>query len=174
VISSNTEEIYDLHQADSPVLLSIPHSGTQVPTSISQRFTKQALELPDTDWHVDHLYDFAAELNLNVIKANYSRYVIDLNRSSSDQQLYPGKTGTGLVPEVLFDGSQLYQDSSKPDTAEITHRIQQYWKPYHHELKQQLTRLKEIPFHRSFRTQFIRRSTAYTESGYGQRQKLRP
>jgi len=43
----------------SPLLISVPHAGTHIPDDLRPRMTDLADELPDTDWHVDRLYDFA-------------------------------------------------------------------------------------------------------------------
>ena len=40
------------------LLVSMPHTGTHVPKAIAGRMTKDALLLPDTDWHLEKLYDF--------------------------------------------------------------------------------------------------------------------
>ena len=39
-----------------------------------------AQDLPDTDWFVPELYNFARELGASVIRATHTRYVVDLNR----------------------------------------------------------------------------------------------
>ena len=66
-------DVYDFRPGDSPLLLSVPHDGRRVPPAISKRMTPEALLLPDTDWHVARLYDFAAELGASVLVANFSR-----------------------------------------------------------------------------------------------------
>jgi N-formylglutamate deformylase len=118
-----------------PVILSIPHMGTVVPDEIFKRFTTKACQLPDTDWHLDQLYSFAHDLGVHVLMANYSRYVIDLNRAPDGESLYPGKFTTGLCPLTLFDGTSIYQAGMEPDEEEIKQRIQKYWQPYHDRLQ---------------------------------------
>lgn len=133
-------KIYNLTKGDSPLIISIPHSGIFVPESIKRHFTAIALSVPDTDWHVDKLYeDFASANNTTMLKANYSRYVVDLNRSLEDEDLYPGQTKTGLCPLQSFNRQNLYNDI--PDMAG---RVQKYWLPYHNELKRQIERVKDI------------------------------
>ena len=80
------------------MLVSIPHAGTQLPGNIAADMTAAALALPDTDWHMDVLYDFLDMLDATVIVATHSRYVIDLNRPPDGVSLYPGQTETGLCP----------------------------------------------------------------------------
>ena len=112
-----------------------------VPEDIGNRFTDSALHTPDTDWHVDRLYQFAAELGAHLQIANYSRYVIDLNRPPDDQSLYPTKSTPGLCPLQTFDGSPIYKTGKEPDKEEIKQRVSNYWQPYHQHLSHQLEEL---------------------------------
>lgn len=118
-----------------PLLVSVPHCGTHVPDSILARLTPEAKQLPDTDWHVDRLYDFVREMGAHLLVATHSRYVVDLNRAPDDRSLYPGKFTTGLVPTTRFDGSPLYVGAA-PDAAEVAARVAQYWQPYHARIQQ--------------------------------------
>src|ERR1700721_2370620 len=88
-----------------PIIVSIPHAGTYVPQSISEKFTDAASQLPDTDWHVDKLYDFVRETGAHLLVATHSRYVIDLNRARNDASLYPGSFTTGLCRVIFFGGT---------------------------------------------------------------------
>lgn len=127
---------------DSPLLISIPHAGMNIPASLHTRMTEQALTLPDTDHWVDRLYSFAAETGASVITANYSRYVIDLNRPADDSALYAG-AGTGLLPTTTFDGEPVYLDGAEPSQNEQSLRIQTYWRPYHDALQAGLQRIRK-------------------------------
>jgi N-formylglutamate deformylase len=123
-------EPYRYFPGTIPLLISVPHCGTFVPESILARLTPEAKQLPDTDWHVDRLYDFVRGMGAHLLVATHSRYVVDLNRAPDDTSLYPGKFTTGLVPTMRFDGSPLYVGAA-PDAAEVAARVEQYWKPYH-------------------------------------------
>ncbi len=122
---------YSYIKGSSPLIISIPHSGTYVPDEILQRMTAEARVLPDTDWHVDKLYDFAESMDVSIIKGNYSRYVIDLNRPPDDASLYPGMDTTGLCPETLFSGNPIYRAGQTPGSKDVARRIEKIWAPYH-------------------------------------------
>jgi N-formylglutamate deformylase len=126
-----------------PVVVSIPHVGTHVPPAILERFTPAAKQLPDTDWHVDRLYAFAKELGIHMVVATHSRYVVDLNRATDGQSLYPGKFTTGLCPATLFNGEPLYLEGRGPDKEDVDKRINDYWRPYHNQLNQLLRDLQQ-------------------------------
>ncbi|HWU52225.1 MAG TPA: N-formylglutamate deformylase [Tahibacter sp.] len=134
--------IFTLHTGTAPLLVSLPHDGSEIPPDIAARLVPAARRAPDTDWHVSRLYAFARELGASVLVPRYSRYVIDLNRPSDDVSLYPGQNTTGLCPTVQFNGEPVYLPGQEPDAAEIAQRLEIYWKPYHDALQQELARLR--------------------------------
>ena len=136
-------DIFTLHKGTAPLLVSVPHDGTAVPDDIAARLTDEARHVPDTDWHIARLYDFARALGASVIVPKYSRYVIDLNRSEDDVSLYPGQNTTGLCPVVRFSGDPVYRQGQEPTPEEINARVDTYWRPYHHALRTELDRLKD-------------------------------
>jgi N-formylglutamate deformylase len=131
-----------VEEHDSPLILSLPHSGTALPDGLRRRLTELGRMLPDTDWHIDRLYAFAELLPATTVTAVYSRYVIDLNRDPSGTSLYPGKATTGLVPTTTFAGDPLYLEGEEPDAAENVERRRAYFDPYHRALAEQIARVK--------------------------------
>jgi len=129
---------YRYHAGQTPLLISVPHAGTFVPARILDGMTKQARMLPDTDWYVDHLYDFARDLGASLVVATHSRYVIDVNRPPDDRPLYPGADNTGLCPTTLFDRTPIYVAGQEPDETEIARRLNAVWQPYHDRLAESL------------------------------------
>jgi len=134
--------VFSFQRGRTPLLVSIPHSGTRVPAEIRKHFTEEALLLPDTDWFVELLYQWVVDQGAGLLVANYSRYVIDLNRPPDNAALYSAP-GTGLLPEQLFDGSPLYKQGSKPDETDLAQRLLQFWRPYHEKLALELWHIKE-------------------------------
>ena len=133
-------DTYTLHRGTAPLLISLPHDGTLVPDDIATRLTPSARRVPDTDWHVSRLYEFARELGASIIVPRYSRYVVDLNRPPDDVSLYPGQNTTGLCPHVQFSGEPVYQEGQGPDEEEVAARVERYWRPYHRALAGELQR----------------------------------
>ena len=134
-------DIFKLHKGTAPLLVSVPHDGTAVPDDIAARLTDAAREVPDTDWHIARLYDFAREMGASMIVPVYSRYVVDLNRSEDDVSLYPGQNTTGLCPVRRFDGGPVYLPGQEPTPDEIAARVETWWRPYHDALAGELQRL---------------------------------
>lgn len=135
--------LYDIHAGDAPLIFSVPHAGTELPADIAAQLTPHARELPDTDWHVEKLYDFAPDLGATLIRANVSRYVIDLNRPPQDESLYPGQATTGLCPPIEFDGTPIYQNGREVPAGEVARRREIYWQPYHDRLAAEIARVKQ-------------------------------
>ena len=135
-------DIYTLQRGRTPLLISLPHVGTQIPADQRARYTTRALDVEDTDWFLDRLYAFAAELGATMLVPRYSRYLVDLNRSSDNLPMYPGQNNTELCPTRAFTGAAIYREGQAPDEAEIRRRVAAYWQPYHDALGAQLAQLK--------------------------------
>jgi N-formylglutamate amidohydrolase len=125
-----------------PLLIDVPHAGTYLPKELAARLSATALALPDTDWHVEKLYGFAAELGCGLFWATHSRYVVDLNRDPSGAALYPGADNTELCPLRTFDSQPIYQPGQEPSADECAARMQTYFQPYHQALAAELDALR--------------------------------
>jgi N-formylglutamate deformylase len=123
-------DVYTFHEGNVPLLISVPHDGRRVPEGVQARMTEAGRAIPDTDWHVARLYDFARDLGAYLLVADYSRYVVDLNRPANDESLYPGQVATGLCPLKTFSGDDIYA-SGAPTSDDIADRVASYWQPYH-------------------------------------------
>jgi N-formylglutamate deformylase len=115
--SSSVEPVFELHPGDVPVLISLPHVGTVVPPEIAADWTDKAKTLPDTDWHLGELYAFACQLDVGILQARLSRYVVDVNRPPDDLPLYHGKHYTELCPTRMFTGEPIYRAGKTPDAG---------------------------------------------------------
>jgi N-formylglutamate deformylase len=134
---------YSLHRGTTPLLLSLPHVGTELPDDLVARLVPRALAVEDTDWHLAEVYAFARELGASVLVPRYSRYLIDLNRPPENAPMYPGANNTELVPTHFFTGDPLYRDGTVPDAQDVERRLTTYWRPYHDALADELDRLRK-------------------------------
>ncbi len=137
-------DVFTLHRGSAPLLVSLPHDGSIIPTDLAARLLPPARRAPDTDWHVSRLYAFARELGASMLVPSYSRYVVDLNRPRDDTSLYPGQNTTGLCPIVQFSGEAVYQAGEEPQPEEIAERVATYWQPYHDALAGEIARLRSL------------------------------
>lgn len=139
---TQASELFTLVPARLPLLVNLPHAGLQLSPGLADRLTPAARRLADTDWHVEKLYAFAADLGAGLMVATHSRYVVDLNRDPDGKPLYPGADNTELCPTGGFDGTPLYRAGVAPDAAEIHQRADAYWRPYHARLAAELEAIR--------------------------------
>ena len=129
----------DVIRGNSPIVLGQPHSGTFLPDEVREALNEPARQLLDTDWGIPELYGGLVE-SATIVRANFSRYVIDANRPPDGASLYPGQNTTGLVPFQDFDGRDIWK--IVPDEGEIARRLEIYHRPYHDALKAELDRVR--------------------------------
>jgi formiminoglutamase len=131
-----------VRRGDAPLIVSIPHAGTDIPANIEAVLVSPWIGRKDADWHVDRLYDFASELGATVVATATSRTVIDVNRDPSGVSLYPGQATTELCPTMTFDGEPLWNKT--PDEVEVERRLGLYFRPYHAALEGEIARLRAM------------------------------
>ncbi|MCY1415815.1 N-formylglutamate deformylase [compost metagenome] len=136
------DKVLNFHQGRLPLLISMPHAGLRLTPGVKAGLIDEAQSLPDTDWHIPLLYAFAADMGASIVAAEYSRFVVDLNRPADDKPLYAGAT-TGLYPATLFDGVPLFKEGQEPSAEERATYLEQIWTPYHRTIEDELTRLRD-------------------------------
>lgn len=129
-------------RGEAPLVVSFPHTGTEIPADIEARLVSPWLARKDADWWIERLYDFAPGLGATTVRTAMSRTVIDVNRDPSGASLYPGQATTELCPTTTFDGEPLYRDGRAPDADEIAERRTRWFDPYHAALQAELDRLR--------------------------------
>jgi N-formylglutamate deformylase len=133
----------EITRGAAPLVVSMPHAGTEIPADLESRLQSLWLARKDTDWWIERLYDFAPGLGATVIRTRMSRTVIDPNRDPSGASLYPGQATTELCPTTTFDGELLYRGGQAPDAEEIAARRAAWFDPYHGALRGELARLRQ-------------------------------
>jgi formiminoglutamase len=131
-----------IHRGDVPLIVSFPHTGTELPDALATQFVSPWLARRDADWWVHELYAFAQQMGATTVRTTVSRSVIDVNRDPSGTSLYPGQNTTGLCPLTTFDNQPLYRDGHGPDEAEIARRRDTWFVPYHDALAAEIARLR--------------------------------
>jgi formiminoglutamase len=133
-----------IHRGDAPLVVSIPHAGTEIPADVESRLVSPWLARKDADWWLERLYDFTGDLGASGVRTGVSRTVIAVTRDPSGVSLYPGQATTGLCPTETFDGEPLYLAGQEPDAAEIAARRERFFDPYHAALRGELDRLVAV------------------------------
>lgn len=142
--TGSVAEVRKATGARRPIVVSVPHAGTEIPNELRGAFRDEISSfIDDTDWFVDRLYGFAPELGITLVRARYSRYLIDLNRDPDGAPLYSdGRTITQLVPSITFLGEPIYR-AAPPSEAEITRRKELYFRPYYELLAAEIDELQQ-------------------------------
>jgi N-formylglutamate deformylase len=133
---------YAFRRGGSALIVSMPHAGTFVPHSVGRELSDCAAKRPDTDWHLPRLYDFLDALDATVIRAQYSRYYVDVNRPPDGSNLYPGQDTPRLCPIDTFHQEPLYRTGREPSQAQIAQRLDRVWRPYHRRLEAEIDRVR--------------------------------
>ena len=111
-----------------PVLLSIPHGGTQVPEELRDRVCITALDLfDDSDAFTVDIYDLGSEVAM-VVKADMARAFVDPNRAPDDR--LPNNPD-GVVKTATCLNQPIYLPGRGPDGALTGLLIERYHTPYH-------------------------------------------
>ena len=112
-------------QTNSPLVISIPHSGTDIPQDIAP-LCNQTSKREHTDWALPEL---VAPLLETTLVATVSRYIIDVNRFKPST----GKATQPIIPRIDELGHQLfYNYPSKQKQADW---LKRYYTPYYHHLE---------------------------------------
>lgn len=143
-LSNDTNDWLRIRQGGSPLIVSIPHAGTEIPSRYLPMFRSEPLARFDTDWHLRELYSFTESLDVTIISTSISRSVIDINRDPEGILLYPGMPNTALVPLETFDGESLYEAGAAPSDKDVESRRIAFHVPYHDAIRAEIQRLKKI------------------------------
>jgi N-formylglutamate deformylase len=139
---SMTANGLEIRRGETPLVVSFPHTGIELPAEFAARLVSPWLARKDTDWYVERLYAMAIEFGATTVRTTISRTVIDVNRDPSGASLYPGQVTTALCPTETFDGEPLYRPGQAPDDAQIAARRARFFEPYHAALAQEIERLR--------------------------------
>lgn len=111
-----------------PVLLSIPHGGTEIPREIADSVCLTHVDVQnDSDafsWDVYDLEDRVA----GVVATNIGRAFVDLNRAPDD---LPPANPDGVIKSHTCYGVPIYYEGAQPDATMIRRLLDTYYHPYH-------------------------------------------
>lgn len=120
-----------------PVLISVPHGGTEIPAQLRSRCLLTDLDIAlDGDTWTKHLFDFRG-LAEEYIAMDISRLVVDLNRDPLDR---PPENPDGVVKTKTVEGLPVW--SEPLNELEANDIIRTYYEPYHEQLMQKSTNPK--------------------------------
>ncbi len=145
--------VYDIERPaalTAPVIFSSPHSGAFYPADFLEASRLSPLELRRSeDCYVDALFAAASKSGATLIKANYPRAFLDLNREAYelDLSMFKGHlpdfvncsssrvlAGLGTIPKLVSEATPIYKTTLSAE--EGMQRIKDFYFPYHLALKE--------------------------------------
>lgn len=133
-----------VEEGQSPLLLCLPHSGTDVPGVVLGQFNATGRLQADLSWRLEQVFDFGDDLDATVLRSTTSRYVIDLDQSNEAE---PGNETTpteASCPLKTLDGKAIYKEGEEPGPVETEQRSLLFYEPFHLRLRQQIDRLLRL------------------------------
>lgn len=130
-----------IDEGQSPLVLCLPHSGTDVPKAVYNRLNATGKLQADLAWRLERVFDFHKELDATVLRSNVSRFVIDLDRDPKTPVSAAMDPARALCPATTLDGKRVYQEGEEPGPTEAEQRFLLFYAPFHKALHQQIDRL---------------------------------
>jgi N-formylglutamate amidohydrolase len=132
-----------------PFIVNTPHSGRVYPEAFVAMARLDSLGLRRSeDSFVDLLFAGAPVLGAPLLKANFPRAYLDVNREpyELDPRMFDGRLpsfantrsmrvagGLGSIPRIVGDGQEIYRE--RLTVADAMHRIDTIYRPYHRALR---------------------------------------
>lgn len=111
-----------------PLLLSVPHAGTEVPTEAEPFCILEPTQIvADGDEGAAEVYDLADYVETHMT-TNVARAIVDLNRAPDD-----------FRPDGVIKTHTCWQEgvySPFPPPEVVQELLERYWRPYHRQLKE--------------------------------------
>jgi N-formylglutamate deformylase len=114
-----------------PIVLSIPHCGNKVPDDLAGDLALSPAQVAESEDSGTREV-FGSMPVLACQAAQWSRLLIDLNRSADD--LGP----KGVIASADYFGRAVFKPGREPDRRETLSRVEDYHRPYHGKLAQSL------------------------------------
>jgi len=130
-----------VEEGQSPLILCLPHCGTEVPDAVASRLTATGKLQADLSWRLERVFDFHNELDATVIRSSVSRYVIDPDKDPGTSVSSAFDPALALCPATTLDGKNIYRDGEEPGPTEIEQRMLLFHAPFHRILRKQVDRL---------------------------------
>jgi N-formylglutamate amidohydrolase len=115
-----------------PFLISIPHSGEQIPACVQNRIALSKAEiLEDGDAFTAQIYNLADAAH-TMVKADVARAIVDLNRAVTDM---PPAHPDGILKTVTCYHKPVYHQGRFPEPTLVDRLIREHYQPYHDRIR---------------------------------------
>jgi N-formylglutamate deformylase len=137
-----------------PFVLNSPHSGRIYPRCFIENSRLDQIGIRRSEDHfVDELFSSGVDLGAPMLKANFPRAYVDVNREpyELDPRMFDGPLppfantnsvrvagGLGTVPRIVAENMEIYKHRMPVEEAML--RVEQIYKPYHAALRRLIAR----------------------------------
>lgn len=116
-----------------PILLSIPHGGTEIPPELKDRVILSSADLfDDSDAFTREIYDLGDRVSA-VISTEIARAFVDVNRAPDD---LPPENPDGVIKSHTCYRKVIYRKGLEPDEVLIKELLAKYYFSYHQRIQQ--------------------------------------
>lgn len=129
-------------KGESPLILCLPHSGTDIPPTVEKRMNATGRLQTDISWRLETVLDFNKRLDATVIRSTVSRYVIDVDQPPEPPEDPEADPLKALCPVTTLDSKRIYQLDEEPGPTEIEQRSLLFYYPFHATLAREIERLR--------------------------------
>jgi N-formylglutamate deformylase len=134
-------------RGDSPVLVITPHTGTAIPADLLRHPAWRPVQGRVADPAGMLLHEAAQRAGATLLAAHYHPCVIDFNVAADNRSLTPSLSRQGLCRTHTSRGEALYEPGSELSADEVEARIEQYWRPFHARIDEEIARLRALHEH---------------------------
>lgn len=124
----------------SNIIVSIPHSSYNITFDVKENMKPDVI-FANNDWFLNELYCFLVNLDITIVSANYSRYVIDVNRPLEYKDNHELYTKSLIYFKTTFN-KEIYIKPLENDV--LKKRIKKIYNPYHLCLNEEINRILKI------------------------------
>jgi len=114
-----------------PFIISLPHCSKRIPADIRPALALTEEEIM-TSVDIGSEEIFGRLPATGVLRAEWSRLVVDLNRDSRRLD------DKGLVPRLDYQGRLVYREGMYPDGSALEERVARYYLPFHRAMVEML------------------------------------
>ena len=133
-----------VEEGQGPILLCLPHSGTDVPKMVLGRFNATGRLQADLAWRLEQVFGLRDQVDVTLVRSTTSRYVIDLDKAANSQTLPEAAQDEPPCPTSTLDGKAIYQEGEEPGPVETEQRCLLFHDPFHLALRRQIDRLLKL------------------------------
>ncbi len=123
----------------SVLVASIPHGSSLLTTEMAENRDRY-VTLSNNDWFLSDLFNFLYNLGITTVSANYSRYVVDVNRNLVFRDANDEYTKSLVYQKSTF-GRDIYKTPLSDE--DILKRIEEVYRPFHKVLSAEISHIRE-------------------------------